>query len=395
MVHDDMESQSHFHAEVVVRRFRQAYQDRQRGIEPLDEWEARYRPLTDAGHSALALLRQRNERLPMLMLLPGLMLATPREQHLRHQDMVSLAANTVPESPPSPHAMWTLLEATSLLVPVDAWRAHALAERSLDLALQCRPLLGDDRWLYRAWCQQAITHLIHAKVAAGAVCLDQARALEQPHWPALFRRQRWLVEAWLADRHGDGQGVYLASLELQRLSRPLGPWGWASGLSLVNGAMAAGRFDEAVAQGLAAVARLEGGPCLGALTETRVQLIGALVATGRLVEARQHSRAAWPHVATFARMDVWADYQALLMALEGRAADAARLLGHADELCRRDQLERCLNERHAAQRTRELVAARLTAGELQALLAEGARLRPDEVPALAFAPEDGRAGTPD
>jgi hypothetical protein len=179
--------------------------------------------------------------------------------------------------------------------------------------------------------------------------------------------------------------MYRANLRLRSLSPESGAWNLSSGLNMINGALAAGRADEAVRCGLEVVAQLEGTRHLAGLVETRMQLVGALVACDRLVEARQHSRACWPLVVRLSRTDVWADYHALLAALEGRLADAAQLMGYANRLTRRQRTVRAHNEAAAARRTLHILQARCEPAQLQAWLALGEALDEPGVEAVAFA----------
>lgn len=82
----------------------------------------------------------------------------------------------------------------------------------------------------------------------------------------------------------------------------------------------------------------------------------------------------------------WADYLALLAALEARPQAAARLAGHADAdyTAREETRER--NE--AAARARTLARAALGNAEFDRLHAEVRLLRDEQIEAIAFARTD-------
>lgn len=383
------------HARALASRFRLAHQERFSGDVGLGEWQERQLPEIDNGHAALEWMRTHDEIDLALTLLPGLMHSTPREEAAKHTQMITLGGQFAERAQASTDAMWTLLESSQLVMNADARLAHALADKAVRMAGQCAHLLEDDRWLYRGLCQRATALLNLAETREGKASLVEARAVEQADWPAIVRMQRWLTEVWLADRLGDGEQMYLASLRFHALSREAGLPGWASGLCMVNGALAGGRAEEAVRYGLLVVEQLEGTRHLAWLAETRLQLVGALIECQRLDEARLQSRAAWPAAARFARPDAWADYQALLAALEGRPADAALLHGFANRVCAREHIERTHNELAAVRRTTDILVQCLGEAEMKRLIVLGEGLRHEDLSAIAFGtplgPDDNAA----
>ena len=214
--------------------------------------------------------------------------------------------------------------------------------------------------------------------------MAQAQALEQPTWPAVLRLSRQFAEVWLADRQGDIAAMYAATQRAAALADEAGHPGWTHGLNLVNGALAAGHTEEAVAHGLAVVAQLENTRHVSLLVETRIQLVGALLAGDRLAEARQHSLAAWQLVGHCSRLDFWADYQALLAALEGRFDDAALLHGYAQRMCERDAYVRAHNEAVAVERTLHLLTRQLGPEVTAQLVTQGGQLRDQDIATIAF-----------
>jgi predicted ATPase/DNA-binding winged helix-turn-helix (wHTH) protein len=373
------------HAQAMVDRFERAYQDHCSGRTPVGDWRERHLPDVDNGHEALAWLHAHHQQALLTTLLPGLLLATPREELAKHARMMALSVELATSAPASPHTFCTLLEASVQITYLDAQRGLALASAALRMANECAPHWPDHRWRYAALCQRALTLLTTALAQDGQACLAEARALEQASWPAVVRMRRFLAEVWLADRRDDGQAMYEASLTFESLAREAGVPGWANGLCLVNGALAAGQADDAVRYGLAVVAQLEGTRHCGGLADTRVQLVGALIECHRLDEARAQSQAAWPLLKHLARVDAWADYQTLLAALEGLPADAARLMGYANGICARDHIVRTRNEAAAVQRATGIMLASLGEFEMNRLVAQGEGLLDEDIPAIAFA----------
>jgi hypothetical protein len=146
----------------------------------------------------------------------------------------------------------------------------------------------------------------------------------------------------------------------------------------------AGRANDAVQSGRALIAKLEGTRFESSLAYARLNLAAALLALDQTTEARAIAQAGWPQAPRFDMQAYWADYFALLAALEGRAADAARLAGYADATYVRNDDERQNNEAAAVERARALARATLGAAEAARLQAEGARCSDDEAAALAF-----------
>lgn len=374
------------HASAMAERFCRAHAERFSGGVALGVWQERHLVEVDNGHEALVWARKHNEPELALRLLPGLMLATPREQSTKQAEMLALSSELVRQAKRSWHVLWTLLEASHMAMFSDPLRAQLLANQAVDVASQCDDLLEDRRWLYRALCQRAMALLKLAETDSGEKSLSEARALERADWPPVIGMQRWQTEVWLADRLGDGEAMYRASLRFHSLSREAGLPEWFVGLSMVNGALAGGRADEAVQFGLAALTQLEGTRHLGVLAGTRIQLAGAFLEAGRLDEAREQSLAAWPLMARFSRIDAWADYQALLAAMESRPGDAALLMGFADAACARGNVVRTRNEAAAVKRTMDLLRANLEAPELDRLIAMGKQLLLQDIPRVAFGP---------
>lgn len=374
------------HAVAMAERFSRSHQEHFSGRVTLGDWHERHEADVDNGYEALAWARRHGESELALRMLPGLMLATPRELSAKQAAILAIGTELAQAAQPGRDVLWTLLEASHMVMFADPVEAQRLASAAVDVAGHCTALVQDRRWLYRALCQRAMALLKLAQSGAGEKSLSEARAMERPDWPAVIRMQRWQTEVWLADRHGDGEAIDRAGLRFHALAREAGLPEWFIGMSMVNGALAGGRTEDAVRFGQAALTHLEGTRHLGVLAGTRIQLMAALLQSGRHDEARQQSLAAWPLMARFSRIDAWADYQALLTALENRLGDAALLMGFANAACARGNIVRTHNEAAAVKRTVELVTAGLGAAELRRLVAIGEGLLLQDIPAIAFGP---------
>lgn len=377
------------HAFELARHFERAYQQRYSADVRLNDWEERCLADIEDAQAALRWLRAHGETLAALKLLPGLILATPREQVDRHAALLATSLELAAAEPDGQPATWTLVEATYMVMTSDSTRRREVADLAVQAARRSVALFTDRRWLYRALSESAIIHLIDEQTDAGQACLVEARAMEDPAWPAVFRRHRWLAEVWLADRRGDGPGMHHCSLREFSLQRVTGHSGFASGVTLVNSALAAGHAEEAVHHGRLVQAQLEGTRHLSGLAEIRAVLMGALIACDRLREAGALSRITWPLVAHLGRKYEWAEFQALLLAREGRLQDAAVLLGYADMAYARANTSRTFNELNANRQTLELVRAGLPDRQVRHLMDKGRFLDKEDVPSIALRNPDG------
>jgi len=382
------------HALAVLAQCERAHAERYSHDVCVEDWQARQLLELDNGRAALAWAQRHGEQQVALALMPGLLCSTATEERAKLLALTELAADLAQDQQDRPAAMWSMVEAAHIIAGVDPKLSRRVADLAVVSARQCTAQ-PDARGLYRALCVQALAMLIDARIDDGARALAEARQVEQADWPAAVLSCRWRAEVWLADRQGDGPGVYACSLRLVSLQRKAGYPAWGLGLTLVNGALAAGRAQEAVRQGLRVIAEFEGTRHIARLTETRIQLVGALIDCGRLDEARAHSAAAWPYASRFGRQDVWADYHALLLVLEGSPQDAARLLGFANERVAKFHATRTRNEAVAVARTLERLEAALDPSELQALLAQGGSLQESDIADMALSGMPAELGAPE
>jgi hypothetical protein len=158
--------------------------------------------------------------------------------------------------------------------------------------------------------------------------------------------------------------------------------------NLMDSLLAGGQVDEAIGCGEALLQQLRSSRALAALPAARLNLAGALLSRDDGAQARVHALEGWPQALQLSWQPYWADYLALLAAIEGRPQAAARLIGYADARYAAAGTAREINEARAVERAGRLVAARLGAAAFERLKAAGAKIGDDDVAGLAFATED-------
>ena len=245
------------------------------------------------------------------------------------------------------------------------------------------------------WAQHlALTALTIAEsrlgdLPAAEAALAQARALADPAWPP--GRALLLVEAEyrVAQARGDMEAGLHWVRRLVALSKARGRSDGVNLANLVDAELAAGQAAQAAATGVALVASLAGGRDEGGLVCARLNLSAALLALGEHAPARPHLRAGWAQAPVIGMQPFYADYLALLAALDGRFDAAARLAGYADAANARVG-PREPNEAAAHARAVQLARAALGDAAFDRLHAEGAALRDADIEALAFGEGNAR-----
>jgi predicted ATPase/DNA-binding winged helix-turn-helix (wHTH) protein len=134
-------------------------------------------------------------------------------------------------------------------------------------------------------------------------------------------------------------------------------------LNLADADMAIGRLDNAIRHGEALVASLRPGRWLEIMAAALHNLAAALIATGRLPEARQVVAQGLPLASDHSLTAEWANHLALLASLEQRHEDAALLLGYGDTRYEQRGSSRNNNEAVAAARAEAL--ARSSCGDIE------------------------------
>jgi predicted ATPase/DNA-binding winged helix-turn-helix (wHTH) protein len=266
----------------------------------------------------------------------------------------------------------------------DAWLAAAVLVRHSDLLRRHELMLqaaaryaeaDAPRDRYYALARAAEAAAVHRQPALADAPLAEARALEDPNWPAGLRAVLAEAEAaMLSAREAlePARLAWLRALELGR-QRHGGSPSLSTLVCLADIELQGARFVDATAhlEEAAALARQQGqqGDRLGYILPN---LAAARLMQADLAGARRVAAEAWPQARELDADAWWADHLSLLAALEGRPRSAALLLGLADAAYQRIKGGRHELETRNAERAAELAGAALGCGHLEALRAAGA-----------------------
>jgi predicted ATPase len=281
------------------------------------------------------------------------------------------------------------LEIARALGDVRAKRSWAASQHAIAAARRMAPAdEGGAPLLYLALC----TGLQMAMLADEALArrmLSEAMALEQSAWPASIRFWGAGARHSVALFHGDpAEGARLIQHSLA-LEREAGVQSAPILNSLVDAQLAAGDARAALASGRELLAQLQGSRHEMQLALVRLNLAAACLALDDGAQARPLLQAGWAHARVYDALTPWfADYLALLSALEGRPRAAARLVGYADRRYVDFDDARQRNEAQAVERARASALAALGETELNRLQASGSSLRDEAIAALAFGRDD-------
>jgi predicted ATPase/DNA-binding winged helix-turn-helix (wHTH) protein len=291
-------------------------------------------------------------------------------------------------------------DAPSAATRVRAWRELSIAlanrhpARSLQAARQALRLAreqdtpGSDRYpLYEALCGAA--HMLTDETTDEAeALLREARAIEDPAWPAYRRRPGVRVQASIAATRGEAERALRLLRLLHEIERAAGEAGHVTLLNLANAELVAGDAAAAVRSGTQLVARLRHQRDDNVLAYARVNLAAAHLALDQAEAARAQLQEVCAAVSRV-RLHPWTlDFLALLAALEGRHEDAARVAGAADARYEAINGARQTNEQRARERVGALLGARLDARQQTELGEQGRPLGDAEIVSLALrAPE--------
>ena len=219
--------------------------------------------------------------------------------------------------------------------------------------------------------------------------LEAMRTLEDPAWAPAVKLYRAACEYLALFEAGDFDGAMRWARRHAELEHAAG---WSESLArgnVIHAAVAAGRASEVLSEARAWVAQLAAGRNARTRAIARGTLTAALLAVGATDDPRDVARDGWSEVGAFGMQAWWADEFALLAALEARPRAAARLAGFADGLYAVSGERRGPLQAASAKRAMKLAADALGgAAALRELKAEGAKLREDDVPAVAFGDSD-------
>jgi len=267
-------------------------------------------------------------------------------------------------------------------------------QHALDRARQAVELLRDagvPMALYVALCAVAMGasrtgHQVEAEAA-----LRSLRALEDCAWPVTVRVTGAQAAFHAENIHRDyGEAKRLAAAWLQ-LAHEAGSNKGAAQNNALDAAVGAGHFDEAWREGKALLGELLQTRRMNDVAFVSVNVAAAALFMGNPTDARAVAREGWRLAPLFDLQGPWADYFALMAALEDRAKTACLLLGYSDARYDALTMTRPGNEAVAAERALVLVAQKLSLDAIAMLRREGRNLDDVAVTTLAFDAKDWEA----
>ena len=373
------------HAMAVARLFDAAYEESMAGAVRFDAWQQSMTADLDNGREALEWARATDDAVAVARISATINRALGNGAY---RERLALADAVEP--------LIERIDDADLLARVCRLLSNALGtaqrQRALLQTRRCvarmPPVSATEaapaRWAhYLALTALANTESRNGELQAAEAALAQARALADPAWPGA--RVHWLLESesFVAQARGD----MAASLDFTRrqvtMSQAAGRSEGTSIANLVDAELAAGDAARAAQTGAALIASLVGSRDEISLAYTRVNLSAALLALGESEQARSHLRAGWAQAPLFDLQPYFADYLALLAALEGRMEAAAQLAGYADAANARVG-EREPNEAAAHARAAHVARTALGDAAFDRLQADGAVLRESDIEALAL-----------
>jgi predicted ATPase/DNA-binding winged helix-turn-helix (wHTH) protein len=372
------------HAQAVAAMFDAEWDNYFSGSVGDDDWLHRMSFDLDNARDALAWAIAAADSTCTLAIAATLLRALPLSLHAERMALVDRCEGLIDPAAPErlQQRAWVQLVARS--GNMQRHRGHHAAVRALELARSLHGRQPDPFMLYLALCRFVGSAECVGQADAALAALEELRKLEDPTWPP----QRLLYGTNVAACSAAAQGNMEDALRLVRrsiaLDRARGTRLSWNDLNLVDFELAAGNAVAAATIGKDLVASLERARDEHTLTSARAVLAAALLALGDCAQARLVAQAGWPKAARFDMQPEWADYLALLAALEVRPQVAAQLMGYSDAAYRALDAGREGNAAVAVDRARALVLAALGPAEYDRLHAEGAALRDADIAPLAF-----------
>jgi len=264
-------------------------------------------------------------------------------------------------------------------------RARAMNERALDM----HRALGDDTGEFLA-----LGCIVRASLEASddleEICAAMRTLLARhPEWPLSQSLSLAAVEALACDLRGDHEGRLRHRLMEYDLACRLGRQvsADAADTNVVAALVKLGRHEEALARSGALLERLGNSDSINAAYAWNGYL-GSLLALGR----HDEFRAAAPRAARVLRkfgLPVLTDQYAVLVAQEGRAHDAARLIGHARSAFKATGMAMEEATRNNLDRAERIVRASLDETTFDKCVAEGRLFDNATADRIALGPPEG------
>lgn len=262
--------------------------------------------------------------------------------------------------------IWHPLVVSTAVPRLDAARQRAAAWRTL----------GDPARLYRALLRLAVEWATAGDFPASSGARAEARALEDPNWPARLRFEAPAHDTMIAIYRADAH----THMEIARLKLHLAERAGASREAararhhMADAALMAGDVPGAIELGRAAVAALQALDQPAALGVALANLCSAYLMGGDLTSAREISSRAWPLMIANDLGHYLFDRLVLIAARTGAHEVAAQLIGASDARGASDGEPRQPNELRLASLAAQESEAALGAEHFARLKAEGAAL---------------------
>ena len=373
------------HAHAVAAYFFEAQGVRDSGTVRLDPWRHAMAADLDNGREALGWARSADDAVRIVQIATGIARVLP---HSAYRERVALAYEVEPlveridnayllallcvtvsgASGAQPHRVLTFIRRCVIRLPSEAASDTAAVRFAR----------------YSSLCALARAEVHGGELSAAETALAAARELVDPMWPPIRQRKIVFAESVVAAARGDALAGRRWARQRVALDDAIGDSDAAGRVNLMDTELAAGDATSATAAGVALLADLTGGRDERALAYCRLVLGAGYLVLGDREQARLYLRTGWAQAALFDLEHMFANYLALLAALDGRHEAAARLAGYAD--ASNAHRKREPNEAAAITRAAQLARAGLGDTIFDRLHAEGCSLRGSDIEALAFGP---------
>lgn len=371
------------HAHGVLAEFEATHAALHAGVLGLQDWRRQAELEADNARAALAHLQQQ-AHLPALelslasVMMPAVLNGERLALADRCEQLIA-ACSASGQLPPPATVCRAWREISVSLANMRPQRSLAAARQALVVAREMDTAQPDGYALYDALCGVAHMVVEDDGGASAERLLQEARAIEDPSWPARRRLPALRVQASIATTRGQVREALRIYRRLLDVGRAAGDAGLATLVNIANAELASGDAAAAVASGTRLVALLRGLRNEGLMIHSRVNLAAAHLMLGHTAPARAQLQEALS-AAMRVPLHAWCiDYLAQLAALEGRLEGAAQLVGAATARYEAAADTRQVNEQRAHAQTIELLRAMGDAAALDALGQFGRSLSDAEV----------------
>jgi hypothetical protein len=249
--------------------------------------------------------------------------------------------------------------------------------------------LGDARNLFNALVSTAVQGVRFGTTEDMGRAVQEAERLLRPEWPALQRaRLEFARSRWLARQHRIEESLAAAEQQVAICERD----GYERAMhysmsNVVAAEIQLGRFETALAHAHYSIARLEAIGGGGGAGHLWLAVMNAETLLGRVDAALAAGRTAYALLLREGdELRLFRGF-ALCAALQDRPADAARIIGYADDVLTRAGTVQEAHWTTIAERLSRAIEDALAPDELARLRAEGAAMREEDAVRLALGAE--------